>query len=249
MIDRILSLLENNLLSVKRRLKFFKTNYQYNKRTGILKKRTLYLIIVLFGIFILFPVVCKNGSNQLTTTKKQGYSAAIENYSDEIKKLAREYDLSYPYLMALIMLESSGQKNVPPRFEKHIYNKLVQIREGKLDHLENITIGHLYNANNEALKNLASSWGPFQLMGYKCIQLGVEIKDIRGPGSLRWGVYWINKNYGYYIKNKRFKDAFHIHNTGQEYPKNGKPFTYDPTYVAKGMAHMEYFDKLEKNNK
>ena len=60
------------------------------------------------------------------------------------------------------------------------------------------------NINEAGLKNLSTSWGPFQLMGYKCIILGIYVKDIRGDNSVYWGVKWINKTYGKYLKKGRF---------------------------------------------
>jgi len=44
------------------------------------------------------------------------------------------------------------------------------------------------------------------------------------------------------LREDRYKDAFHMHNTGHLYPKSGKPRTHDPYYVAKGLAHIEYFE-------
>ena len=59
-----------------------------------------------------------------------GYEAAIKNYGREIKILAGQFDLSKDFLMALIMLESSGRAEVPSRFEPAVYQKLKDIRRG-----------------------------------------------------------------------------------------------------------------------
>ena len=172
---------------------------------------------------------------------ESGYNAAIKNYGREIKILSGQFDLSKDFLMALIMLESSGRADVPPRFEPVVYQKLKDIQEHKLASIENIIYSDIADASDDALKNLASSWGPFQLMGYKCLHLEVKIKDLRGSNSLYWGVYWIDKTYGDYIRKGRYADAFHIHNTGHPIPKNGKYKTYDPNYIQKGLEYMEYF--------
>ena len=170
-----------------------------------------------------------------------GYEAAIKNYGREIKILAGQFDLSKDFLMALIMLESSGRAEVPSRFEPAVYQKLKDIQHHKLASLESIIYSDIADASDDALKNLASSWGPFQLMGYKCLHLDVKIKDLRGVNSLYWGVYWIDRTYGDYIRKGRYADAFHIHNTGHPIPKNGKYKTYDPNYIKNGLEYMEYF--------
>ena len=171
-----------------------------------------------------------------------------KNYGKKVDELAKKFDLPASYLKALISLECSGRNKFSPRFEKRIYTSLKEVREGVYDHFGSIKRATIQNASNDALKNLASSWGPFQLMGYQCIELGVNVKDIRGDKSLYWGIYWINKRYGKYLRKKKYKDAFHIHNTGQPMPHFGKPYTYDPNYIPKGMKYISYFELLEKSN-
>jgi len=189
-------------------------------------------------VFLIFSVGKKAPSEQ------GGVQGAYNNYGREVKKLSRQFDLSPSYLMALIMLECSGVSNVPPRFEKHVFNKLKDVRAKKVSDLENISYNEISNASDDALRNLASSWGPFQLMGYKCIHLGITIKDLRGDNSLYYGVKWINDTYGDYVRSGRYKDAFHIHNTGRPVPKDGKYRTYDKNYVPRGLEYMKEFDKM-----
>ena len=93
-------------------------------------------------------------------------------------KNGQGFDLPEAYLLALIQLESGGRKPAGKRFEVHVYNRLVAVRDGKRERYEQITAADLMGANDEALRNLATSWGPFQLMGYKCIQLDVQLRDI-----------------------------------------------------------------------
>ena len=104
-----------------------------------------------------------------------------------------------------------------------------------------MTAAHLADASDDALRNLATSWGPFQLMGYKCILLDVNIRDIRGNNGIEHGADWINQTYGQAMRQGRYRDCFHMHNTGQPYPKTGLPRTHDPQYVPRGMAMMKQF--------
>lgn len=198
------------------------------------------VMIVIVGLAALF-LFLKYCSKTPVKPQEMGFDAAIENYAHDIKILARRFQLPPEYLMAVIMLECSGRKDVPPRFEQGVYNKLVEIKEHKRASLESIYYSDLADATDEALRNLASSWGPFQLMGYKCLHLGIKIKDLRGNNSLYYGVQWIDGTYGDYIRQGKYADAFHIHNTGRPVPKNGKYLTYDAKYVPNGLSYMEYF--------
>lgn len=175
----------------------------------------------------------------------RGPEAVMANYGADIVKYSKEFDLPANFFAALCMLESEGRKPVPARFEKHVYSKLKLVQIGLKNNYEHVKAENIMNANDEALQNLASSWGPFQLMGYKCLLYDIKIKDLRGDDCVYWAIKWINETYGTYLKRKDYKSAFHIHNAGSPFPKNGKSKTYNPNYVNEGLQWMEYFkDKL-----
>ena len=176
---------------------------------------------------------------------KSSSSTALSNYGEDVKIAAMEFDLPYSYLMALIQLECGGKKPAGSRYEKHVFKRLKDVRDGNRDNYENVTPRHLEDASDAALKNLATSWGPFQLMGYKCILLDVKIKDIRGEESVYYGAKWIDLAYGERLRKNEFKDCFHIHNTGRPYPRNGKPTTHDPQYIPRGLSAIEEYDASE----
>lgn len=171
-------------------------------------------------------------------------SGAVSNYSESVQRAADEFDIPYSYLMALIQLECGGQNPPGSRYEKHVFRRLKAVRDGKRSDYNGLTIKHIGDASDAALKNLATSWGPFQLMGYQCILLDVKIKDIRGPNSVHYGAKWINLAYGKRLRKEQFMDCFHIHNTGRPYPSTGIPKTHDPKYVPRGLAYMEKFKSL-----
>ena len=164
------------------------------------------------------------------------------NYGAEVEEIALKYGLPAPYLKALIVLECSGKKPVKPRYEKHIFKKLQKVRDQKGRTFEKIDQEAIGDASDEALENLSKSWGPFQLMGYKCLQLDVEVNDIRGEDALDWGAKWIKLEYGHLLKKKRYADAFHYHNTGRLFPKDSVVSTHDPKYVENGLKYIEYFN-------
>ena len=175
-------------------------------------------------------------------TTVSAFKLTESNYGSEVEKAAEKYGLPASYLKALIVLECSGKKPVKPRYERHIFKRLKKVRDQKGRTYETITHEMIADASDEALKNLAKSWGPFQLMGYKCLHLDVKVKDLRGDDALDWGAKWIQLEYGHLLKKKRYRDAFHYHNAGKIYPQNGIPTTHDPKYVDNGLKHMAYFD-------
>jgi hypothetical protein len=222
------------------------------------------IVITFIAIWIWNPMFYINSSDFLKTyyrylttpedttfasTTPEAVLRTEANYGAEIDKLADQFDLSPEYLKALIILECSGLQKIKPRFERHIYKRLVNVRSGKLDRFENIKQADLRDASDEALRNMAHSWGPFQIMGYKCIWLDIQLGDLRGDQGLYWAVKWIDLTYGDYIRRGKYKDAFHIHNTGRPYPEVGPPKTYDPKYVPNGMMYMKHFAELEKRRK
>ena len=93
--------------------------------------------------------------------------------------------------MALCMLECGGRKPAPSRYEKHIFNRLMDVKTGQRESYELVKTEDLKNANGSAIKNLASSWGPFQVMGYKVVAHGILIKELRGPNGVKHGIDWI----------------------------------------------------------
>jgi len=204
-----------------------------------------FILFVIFWLIIFYLVLKFLVFRPEPEDFQGGYDRAVVNYKEEVDIQAQRFNLPSSYLMAVIMLECSGRKNVPPRFEEDIYEQLVNIRDKKASKLENVTYSIIHDATDDALKNLASSWGPFQLMGYKCTLLDISLEELRGPDGIYWSIRWIDLTYGDYLRKKKFKDAFHIHNAGKEFPKNGIPFTHDPKYVERGLKYMKYFERLD----
>ena len=198
-------------------------------------------LLVLF-VFLLAGIVFVKGYWRLgaegirKATNRGGLANTEVNYGSEVDRVSNEFDLPANYLKALIVLECSGRKNVPSRYEKHVFHRLKKVREGNRAAYEGITRGDIKDASDEALKNLASSWGPFQLMGYQCLKLGINVSDVRGGEAIYWGVKWINEEYGYKLRQGKFDHAFRMHNTGSP---TGR--THDPNYTKRGLGYMEYF--------
>ncbi len=208
-------------------------------------KKILFIIVYTFIFAIISSMVYKEFKIP-DSENKGGFDMAILNYNQTIDSLAGIFKLSPNYLMALIMLESSGKKKVSVRFEKRIYDQLLLTKKGKISDFEQINAKTLESYSKKGLKKLACSYGPFQIMGYKSLELKIPLKALVGKDHLYWTIKWINSDYGNYIKNGDYKNAFHIHNTGKKYPDDGIPTTFDPKYVENGLNYMMYFKNISK---
>lgn len=195
------------------------------------------LIIVCFTIVLVYVF----NTNKPSIFEGYEYIEVEENYGKDIEIYCSIENLPASYFKSLAILECSGKKNYPHRFEKHVYSKLVDVKHGKLTEYQNITTQMLKNKTDNEIRKLATSWGPFQIMGYKCMELSIKVEDLSGKDAVFWGITWVNKTYGKYLRQKKYKDAFHIHNTGHPYPLNNKPFTHDPFYVENGLKYMMHF--------
>lgn len=206
-------------------------------------KKVLLIVFLLFAAYVVFFY-----TNDLIVNKSQyDLERVEENYGAEVDSLCKDMNLPSSYVKALIMLECSGHRPVEPRFEEHVFLRLQQVRDGKRKRLETLKTKHLSGMSDEALKNLARSWGPFQIMGYKSVQMKVKVYDLRSKNAVYWGLRWIDRDYGKLLRQGRFKDAFHFHNTGRHFPDDGESRTYDPMYVTRGLKYMDYFNSKSNN--
>lgn len=210
-----------------------------------LKPLLILFFVLLSAVLVIVWVVpkFKKGRAYTDQDRKGGVEMVEINYGHTIDSVCRIFNLPPAYFKALCMLECSGRKAFDQRFESHVYERLQSVKLGRLDNYEHVTPQMLNDAGDEALRNLASSWGPFQLMGYKCLLLDIKVRDIRGDDGVYHAIRWMDMTYGNYLRDGKFKDAFHMHNTGKPYPSSpgAKPQTYDPDYCGKGLRYMKKF--------
>jgi hypothetical protein len=210
-----------------------------NERVKKIFILALYTIMFFIAAKFIYDEFSRISADKLTD--KGGIPQALKHYRKEVDSLAAVFRLPPDYLMALIMLECSGRKKVPVRFEKRIYQKLKHLQDGKISQFENMKKSDLKGVKDKTLRKLASSHGPFQIMGYKKYILQIPLDSLTGKKNMYYAIKWINLSYGDLLRKSDYKDAFHIHNTGKPYPMAGKPFTHDPAYVEKGLAYQKYF--------
>jgi hypothetical protein len=193
------------------------------------------LLLSLIGSYFIYQSFRKIGLSN--------YQSVAVNYGIEIDLAAERHDVSPAFLKSLCALESSGKSRPGSRFEPHVYAKLKKLKRGEISKYDGLNQADLANSSDNALRNLATSWGPFQLMGYKCLELGISVNDLRGKKSVEHSVSWISKSYGHLIRAKKYEDAFHFHNTGRLVPSFGRYLTHDKSYIPRGIKYMKYFMK------
>lgn len=198
-----------------------------------------FLWILLLGVAAYFYLYgCERAS-----VEPQLVDRVRRNYGEAIDAICKEEKLDPNYFKALAILEVSARKNPPSRTEKVIWNRLKEVQDGIRKKYSFFTTADLKGRSTTDLKFMATSWGPFQIMGFHAVKLGFPLQNLRNKNALRTGIRWCKENYGDYLKKEDFRNAFHIHNTGKPYPAFGNPLTSDPQYVEKGLKYMELLQK------
>lgn len=217
---------------------------------GIFKRPYFWLILLGLGCLISLAYVFWQQRPLRANTSDLAVAFAIKkvnaNYGRRVELFARQLDLPVNYFKALILLECSG--NYPPgsRYEPHVFAQLLAVQQGTIPAYSGIRQAHLKGRSKKTLQQMATSWGPLQIMGYHSIHLGIHIDELKGERSLYHGMVWAKQNYGHLLKKKAYRDAFHFHNTGKPYPKIGAPLTHDRYYVGNGIRYMQ---KLAENDR
>jgi hypothetical protein len=170
-----------------------------------------------------------------------------QNYAEQVDKICKEMDLPPAYFKALIVLECSGKYPPKSRYERHVYRKLRDVKRGKRKRYGRFTKKDLQKYSDKTLKGFATSWGPLQVMGYQTVDMKIPLHWLKEEFALYYSIRWVKKVYGKYLKQGRFEDAFHIHNTGKPKPLVGTR-TYDPNYLEKGMKYMKIFEQESLDN-
>ncbi len=97
----------------------------------------------------------------------------------------------------------------------------------------------LAELNDEALRELATSWGYTQIMGYHVINRQGTLRDLLDADfHFRMAVALLSEFAEAYQldSGREFREMFCCWNTGRPYG-----VTFDPEYVEKGLARMEIY--------
>jgi hypothetical protein len=203
--------------------------------------RWIILIAIFYGIYLwYFP----NGLGVSQESDAPNYVGKLRaNYAEEIDEICQTRNLPAEYFKALAILECSAQKPAPSRFEPKIFERLKEVRAGKQPTYGVLKTSQLRELTDEHLRDMATSWGTFQLMGYHAYTIGIAPRELGGEDGLRQSILWIEKNYGQYLRKNDFGNAFHIHNTGKPIPLTGEHQTYDSQYIPRGLEFIKIFQE------
>lgn len=157
---------------------------------------------------------------------------------EEIERATRGTAISPAYLAAIITLESRPPGNRDSRrFEPNIYERLKQARAG-IRPYGRMGPGLLGRMSDSHLREMATSHGLTQIMGYHCLDLGCDVRDLKSEHHLQWAVVWMHRRYRKYARAGKWEACFRIHNTGKP---DGR--TYHADYVQRGLRRMSYYQR------
>jgi ketosteroid isomerase-like protein len=127
------------------------------------------------------------------------------------------------------------------RFEKGVYHHLISVRDGLLHSYDNITRKDLAGMSDDAIRNLATSWGCTQIMGWHLIHnLKGTIEDLRDINQhFRYTVQLLKLVGGRYMRDGDLASVLHIWNTGHA---NGK--TYHEDYVTNALKVAKFYEAI-----
>jgi len=100
-------------------------------------------------------------------------------------------------------------------------------------------------SRDEALRELATSWGFTQIMGYHLVGRSGTVRDLLEP---RFHFHLALELLALFAERyqldlaREFAEMFHCWNTGQPYGQ-----TFDPDYVAQGLRRMEIYRSIESS--
>lgn len=146
------------------------------------------------------------------------------------------------FLAGLISVENAKLDASASRFEAHVFKRLKAVRNSLIfwrRSYNGITQAQLAGMSDDALKNLATSWGYTQIMGYHIINnlrkadgSAPTIAELRDHHlHLSFAVQLLEKVAMRYMAAGNWPAVLRIWNSGSP---NGK--THDPNYVDNALA-------------
>ena len=102
----------------------------------------------------------------------------------------------------------------------------------------------LAELEDDVLRELATSWGFTQIMGYHVVGRGRNVRDLLDPDLHYRIALELLAEFAHDYKldvQSEFEEMFRCWNTGQPYGK-----TYDPAYVEKGMRRMSIYREISE---
>jgi len=178
-------------------------------------------------------------------TESQAKKIAAEIFStlrEEVNAACQSSSVPPAFLASLISVENPRLSATAKRFEPHVYEKLIEVRDGARASYNNVKQSQLSDAGDMAVKALAHSYGYTQIMAYWCFRLNCTVKELRDPAKhLAFAVELLKIVAGKHLRGGDYSAALRIWNTGSP---TGK--THDPAYVSNALAVKEKYEALER---
>lgn len=167
-----------------------------------------------------------------------------QRFGLKIARAVKGTPVPQKYVAGLISVEA-GKKNGQivedaTRFEAHVFAKLKAVRDGSLLQYNKIRTTQLKDTSDGALRNLATSFGLVQVMGWWTFHLGCTVAQLRDPEThLTYAVKLMLLNSNGDFERGEYEGEMRQWNSGSE---KGK--THDPDYVFNISAVMDAYEEL-----
>ena len=190
----------------------------------------------------------------MTYTEKQAQAKAqqiFDRFGLKVHLACANSIVEESFLAGFIGVEAGIDRNGQiredaKRFEVHVYASLKAVRDGLKRSYNRITKADIANASDDALKNLATSFGMTQIMAWHLIKnLRGTVADLRDPEKhLFYAVELLNLTARKHLLKREYDSVLRIWNTGSA---NGK--TYHADYVGNALKVKKYYEIILKANK
>lgn len=173
-------------------------------------------------------------------------------YGSLIEEAADRYGIPPEWLAGMTGMENPNCYEWPDRrakrFEAGVFRKLKYVRNTKGSvYAKKIPHDMLKGLSDEALVNLATSWGQMQIMGYYILTIfeGSSVAELRDPrrGYLFAGEMMTeDPQLRAYLRAKKYDQVCHIWNSGRIWDGTTKGIkTYTPYYMGNcDLVRAEY---------
>ena len=139
--------------------------------------------------------------------------------------------------------ETGLLKNIPPRFEPNIFKRIKAVAEGEPAEYAGVTQTDLAGTDASYWRDLSSSWGPTQIMGYHAVRLNESLWNLRQPSTHYPIAAKIMAEFTDRFNldpTKQFEEMFRVWNVGVPHGRE----TFDPNYISNGIMRMQIWQAL-----
>jgi hypothetical protein len=197
-------------------------------------------------------------------TPNEALMALIKNkYGEAIATACQDTGIPPAFVAALIANETGGKADAK-RFEPGVLTHLFEVLVGRKADYNGIGREDLFKyiapdptisydgysaaitSALQRLNDLATSWGPTQIMGWHILPDGESLSQLTDiPQGLAFTITLLKSFEAFFHLNVAtdFASLFHCWNTGVPAGDPNHP-TFDPNYVPNGLARMGIYASL-----